>query len=132
MLNTLLTTKTLDIIKHCQPTYLCFVAKRKRRKAWFKIAISLLWNKYFISILAVLIWLGFFDKNDYFSQRELRMKLNQLRTEEDYYRLEIEKNKKDMNELRHNPATLEKFAREKYLMKRDGEEIFVIVKDSTL
>ena len=35
-----------------------------------------------------------------------------------------------MNELRTNPANLEKFAREKYLMKKDNEEIFVIVKDS--
>ena len=36
-----------------------------------------------------------------------------------------------MNELKTNPANLEKFAREKYLMKKDNEEIFVIVKDST-
>lgn len=65
------------------------------------------------------------------SQYELRQKLHQLRAERNYYQDEIGKSKNDMNELRTNPANLEKFAREKYLMKKDNEEIFVIVKDST-
>ena len=65
------------------------------------------------------------------SQYELRQKLRQLRTEQKYYLDEIAKSKNDMNELKTNPANLEKFAREKYLMKKDNEEIFVIVKDST-
>ena len=64
------------------------------------------------------------------SQYELRQKLRQLRTEQKYYLDEIAKSKNDMNELKTNPANLEKFAREKYLMKKDNEEIFVIVKDS--
>ena len=65
------------------------------------------------------------------SQYELKQKLKQLRTEQKYYHDEIEKSKYDMNELKTNPANLEKFAREKYLMKKDNEEIFVIIKDST-
>lgn len=65
-----------------------------------------------------------------FTQYELTQKLKQLRTEEQYFRTEIEKSKSDMNELRTNPANLEKFAREKYLMKKDNEEIFFIVKDT--
>jgi cell division protein DivIC len=87
-------------------------------------------NKYFISVLAVVIWVAFFDKNDLMSQYQLRQKLGQLRTEQKYYLDEIAKSKNDMNELRTNPANLEKFAREKYLMKKDNEEIFVIVKDT--
>ncbi len=65
------------------------------------------------------------------SQYELRQKLHELRTDRNYYLDEISKSKNDMNELKTNPANLEKFAREKYLMKKDNEEIFVIVKDST-
>jgi len=102
----------------------------KKRKPFLKIILPIILNKYFISVLAVCVWVAFFDKNDLFSQYELTEKLKKLKTEEQYYRTEIEKSKSDMNELRTNPANLEKFAREKYLMKKDNEEIFVIVKDS--
>lgn len=88
-------------------------------------------NKYFISLLAVLTWVLFFDKNDVLSQLELRKKLHQLQEEKNYYTDEIAKSNNEINELKTNPASLEKFAREKYLMKKDNEEIFVIVKDST-
>lgn len=102
----------------------------KKRKPILKHVLPLILNKYFISVLAVVVWVTFFDKDDLFSQYELTRKLKQLKTEEKYYQTEIEKNKDDMNELRTNPANLEKFAREKYLMKKDNEEIFVIVKDT--
>lgn len=102
----------------------------KRRKPILKQILPLILNKYFISVLAVVVWVTFFDKDDLFSQYELTQKLKQLKTEEKYYLTEIEKNRNDMNELRTNPANLEKFAREKYLMKKDNEEIFVIVKDT--
>ena len=103
---------------------------KKKIFKWKKI-LPILWNKYFISVTAVIVWIAFFDKNDFMSQYELRQKLKTLRTEQKYYLDEIEKSKTDMNELKTNPANLEKFAREKYLMKKDNEEIFVIVKDST-
>ena len=81
-------------------------------------------------MVAVIIWVAFFDKDDMMSQYQLRQKLGQLRTERNYYLDEISKNKNDMNELRTNPANLEKFSREKYLMKKDNEEIFLIVNDT--
>ena len=92
--------------------------------------VPIVLNKYFISVLAVLVWVTFFDKDDLLSQYQLRKKLHQLRTEQNYYGTEIEKNKNDINELRTNPDNLEKFAREKYLMKKDNEDIFLIVKDT--
>ena len=98
----------------------------KGRKRFFKFIL----NKYFISVLAVIVWVAFFDKDDLVSQYQLRQKLQQLRTERNYYQTEIEKSKNDMIELRTNPANLEKFARQKYQMKKDNEEIFVIVKDT--
>ena len=87
-------------------------------------------NKYFISVVAIIVWVTFFDKDDLLSQYQLRQKLHQMRSERNYYKTEIDKSKNDMNELRTNPANLEKFAREKYQMKKDNEEIFVIVKDT--
>ena len=102
-----------------------------KKKSFWKKILPLVLNKYFVAIVAVLGWVTFFDKDDLMSQYELRKKLNALRTEHTYYHEEIVKSKNDMNELHTNPANLEKFAREKYLMKKDNEEIFVIVRDTT-
>ena len=120
------TTNTLS--KDCLLPY--FYSVGKKRKPLLKIILPFILNKYFISVLAIVVWVAFFDKNDLFSQYELAQKLKALKTEEKYYQAEIEKNKNDMIELRTNPANLEKFAREKYMMKKDNEEIFVIVKDT--
>lgn len=128
MLTSLFKSTTFPLLKHCVLPY--FYAVGKKRKPLLKIILPFILNKYFISVLAVVVWVTFFDKNDLFSQYELAQKLKQLKTEEKYYQTEIEKNKNDMNELRTNPVNLEKFAREKYLMKKDNEEIFVIVKDT--
>ena len=92
------------------------------RKVFF-----ILKNKFFITFLFILAWVIFFDKNDLFSQMDLRQKLKSLETEKKYYINEIAQNKKDLLELRTNPSNLEKFAREKYLMKKENEDIFVIV-----
>jgi cell division protein FtsB len=88
---------------------------------------KLIKNKYFLTVLSLLTWLIFFDKNDFFTQRETLQKLKKLRHDRDYYAAEIEKNKRELNELKTNKESLEKFAREKYLMKKDNEDVFVFV-----
>jgi cell division protein FtsB len=90
--------------------------------------LKLFKNKYIITLLFLAVWVTFFDKNDLFSQYELTSKLKKLETERDYYKTETEQNKREMMELQTNKGNLEKFAREKYLMKKDNEDIFVIVK----
>jgi cell division protein FtsB len=60
-----------------------------------------------------------------FTQYELVQKCNKLNAERDYYIAEIEKNKMEINELQNNSKSLETFAREKYLMKKDDEDVFV-------
>ena len=84
-------------------------------------------NRYFISIMVFLVWLTFFDKNDFVTQYTYRKQLNELNKDKAYYTEEIAKNKKELFELMSDSVQLEKFAREKYLMKKDNEEIFVIV-----
>lgn len=88
-------------------------------------------NKYVLAFSAMLIWLVFFDKNDILSQVELTKDLNELKREKAYYEAEIENNKKQLNELQTNSNELERFAREKYFMKKDNEDIFVFYYDST-
>lgn len=89
--------------------------------------LNLLKNKYLIAVIGLIVWLLYFDKNDVFTQFDLISKCNKLKVERDYYIAEIENNKKEISELENNVESLETFAREKYLMKRDNEEVFVFV-----
>ena len=57
------------------------------------------------------------------------MELQKLEDEKEFYQEEIKQIRADLEELKTDPATLEKFAREKYLMKKDNEELFVIVEE---
>ena len=95
-----------------------------------KKIIAVLKNKYLLTIVALAVWVLFFDKNDLRTQIELRKQVKQLQEERNYYAREIAGITSDIRELTTNPKTLEKFAREKYLMKRDNEDIFVIVTDT--
>ena len=91
--------------------------------------VKLFKNKLFWITMAFVVWMIFFDKNDLFSQYQYHEQLSKLRQERDFYLKETEKVNKDLQELTSNPAQLEKFAREKYLMKKDNEDVYVIVKD---
>ena len=79
------------------------------------------------TFLGFLAWLTFFDKHDFILQHSYKTKLNDLKREREYYVTQIEKNKAEMKELFTNDKNLEKFAREKYYMKRDNEDVFVFV-----
>lgn len=87
--------------------------------AWLK-------NKYFISLASFAAILFFFDKNDLFSQNERRKELRDLQQSKQYYTGQIATERKELEQLKTNPAILEKYAREKYLMKRDNEDLFVL------
>lgn len=91
------------------------------------IILKLLKNKYLLVIVALVIWLLYFDKNDLFTQLELVKRCNKLKAEKEYYITEIENNNKEIYELQHNTKSLETFAREKYYMKKDNEDVFVFV-----
>jgi len=89
--------------------------------------LKILKNKYFITVLALAGWLLFFDNNDFFTQYELIQKCRKLEKDKLYYLAEIENNRRSLNELRTNKKSLETFSREKYLMKKDNEDVFVFV-----
>jgi len=94
-----------------------------------KRAVDLFKNKFFLVTVVFIVWMLFFDKNDLYSQYEQRQQLNKLEQERDFYTKETAQVSKDLDELTSNPAKLEKFAREKYLMKKANEDVFVIVKE---
>ncbi len=81
---------------------------------------------YFISTIILLFWMVFVDSNDLVDQVKLSLKLRNLEKQQQYYLEKIEEVKHDRAELLSNPDLLEKFAREKYFMKKKNEDIYII------
>ncbi|WP_457289249.1 FtsB family cell division protein [Pedobacter sp. UYP24] len=92
--------------------------------------LELIKNKYFLSVIAFVVWMLFFDRNDFLAQYEFRSEVSKLQEEKDFYVKEIAQVKNDLNELSTNLNTAEKFAREKYFMKKDNEDVFVIIHEA--
>lgn len=84
-------------------------------------------NKYLITALAVAVWVFCFDENDAFSQWDMYKRCEKLKQDKAYYSNEIEYCKRMTQSLKTNPFALERLARERYHMKRDGEVLFVMV-----
>lgn len=87
---------------------------------------SWLKNKYMIALIVFAVWVLFFDRNDILTQTERRSELQDLQQSKAYYEQEISLTNKELRQLDSNPALLEKYAREKYFMKKPNEELFVI------
>ncbi|HSC54870.1 MAG TPA: septum formation initiator family protein [Phnomibacter sp.] len=83
-------------------------------------------NRYLLSLAGFSVWILFFDKNDFFTQRQRAAELEELNTKISYYKEQIEATRQELNALQNDPFTLEKYAREKYYMKRANEEVFVV------
>lgn len=94
--------------------------------------LNLLKNKYFVASVAFLIWMLFFDRNDMIAQFDYRNDVLKLKNEKEFYVKEIAQVEKNLTELTTDQLKLEKFAREKYLMKKDNEDVFVIVEEESI
>lgn len=92
--------------------------------------IGLFKNKFFLVTIAFVVWMIFFDKNDLYSQYQYRQQVNKLRQERDFYKKQTTDVNTQLIELTTDNAALEKFAREKYLMKKDNEDVFLVERDT--
>ncbi|SMD43211.1 Septum formation initiator [Aquiflexum balticum DSM 16537] len=86
-------------------------------------------NFYFLFTLFFVIWMVFIDSNDILTQYKLKAKLNELERQKEFYLERKEKIQADRKELMSNNELLEKFARERYLMKRKNEDLYVVVEE---
>ncbi|WP_299390016.1 septum formation initiator family protein [uncultured Gelidibacter sp.] len=80
---------------------------------------------YVLIFIVFVGWMLFFDANSYLIHRELNKEMEDLEDERDYYKKEILKDKKAIKALSTEEG-LERLAREKYYMKRENEEIYII------
>ncbi len=83
-------------------------------------------SKYLIASTAFVIWMLFFDRNDVSLQLKRINELNKLQQSEKNMNRQIANTKKELELLKTNPSTLEKYAREKYMMKKDNEDLYII------
>jgi len=88
--------------------------------------MRLLRNKYLIALLAFIVWMIFFDKNNIMLQSDRKAELKETREKLNYYELHIADTRKELKALQTDPATIEKYAREKYLMRKADELIFIV------
>ena len=86
-------------------------------------------NFYVLFTLFFIIWMVFIDSNDIMTQFKLRSKLKELEDQKEFYLLRKEKIKAEKEELMSNYELLEKFARERYYMKKKTEDLYVVVEE---
>ncbi len=87
-------------------------------------------NKYFISFAAFCVIMIFLDKNDVFTQLARRRELQQNLQSKRHYTAELTTHRKQLEAFRTNPAIVEKVARETLFMKKDNEDLFIIVSEN--
>ena len=84
-------------------------------------------NRYILALIIFGIWMLFFDRNSMINQYRLVSTLGDLNTEKEYYQTEILSDSAALVKLQNSNEELERYAREKYLMKRDNEDIYLII-----
>lgn len=84
-------------------------------------------NRYGIAMVGLIAWVLLFDQNDAWTTFKNSRELSRMHEQKEWYNREIERTKEQLHELSSDKELLEKFARERYLMKRDNEDIFVLV-----
>lgn len=87
--------------------------------------LKILGNRYVIVLVFFTVWMLFLDNTSYMEHRILNKQLNELEDNKKYYQDEIKKDDENIKLLK-NPDQIEKYAREKYYMKRDSEDIYII------
>ena len=86
-------------------------------------------NFYVLFVAFFLIWMVFIDSNDLISQYRLASKLKRLKSEKEFYKAKKREVIQSREGLTTNKESLEKFAREHYLMKKPTEDIYVVVEN---
>lgn len=91
--------------------------------------LSLATNVFVLILVPFIIWMLFFDENSYLAHRKYNKEITDLQNTIKFYKTEISKDKSIIKGLKDS-LELERFAREKYLMKKENEDIYIIEFDT--
>jgi hypothetical protein len=83
-------------------------------------------NKYLIFFLLFIFWIIFLDDYNLINQNQMKSKVDDLKNQKDFYINEIKKDSAELSNLKNDSSKQEKFARERFLMKKDNEDLFII------
>ena len=87
---------------------------------------KILKNKYLICIVVFVVWMSFFDVKDWGLLIERHNKISELEKSEKMLNMQIQETRAELNLLRSDAQSIERYAREKYYMKKDNEDIFLV------
>lgn len=93
---------------------------------------SWLKNKYLLAGCFFIVWMFFFDPKDWGIAFDKNAKLKELQKSELHLSKTIMETKQELDQLKMNAQTIEKYAREKYLMKKDNEDLFIVSSSTTI
>ena len=96
-----------------------------KNKPFFKVIT----NVYLVILTVFVVWMLFFDENSYLNHREFNKEIKELQTWNSYHKTKIAEDKETIRKLQDS-LELERFAREKYLMKKENEDIYIIEFDT--
>ena len=88
--------------------------------------LNVLKNKYFIAAVGFVVWMLFFDPKDWGLITSRNNKLKELKLSEHHLTILIKDTKKELSLLKTDAASIEKYAREKFFMKKDNEDLFIV------
>ena len=83
-------------------------------------------NKYLIFFLLFILWVVFIDDYNLINQSKIKNTVDNLKIQKEFYISEIKSDSTELYKLQNDPAEQERFAREKFLMKKENEDIFII------
>src|ERR1043165_9412097 len=93
---------------------------------------SILKNKYLLAGTFFLVWMFWFDPKDIPTDIAHRSKLKELQKSEQHLTEQIAETQQELNQLKTNAQTIEKYARERYLMKKDNEDLFIVPSETNI
>lgn len=99
--------------------------KKITQQPVFKIAT----NSYLIILTVFVVWMLFFDENSYLTHREFNKEIEELQKWNNYHKQKINEDKETIKKLKDS-LELERYAREKYLMKKENEDVYIIEFDT--
>jgi hypothetical protein len=92
-----------------------------------RFIFRILINKFFLTTVAFIVWMIFFDSNNLLRRNQVQEKLDGLNLEKQFYLQEIRKDSILTNQIMTDSTQLEKFALERYLMKKENEDLFLVI-----
>lgn len=85
--------------------------------------------KYAVVCMVGVLIVGFLDENSLWSHMKNLQRIDELTEEKARYNADFRRDQTQIRELNSNPKAMERIARERYFMKADDEDIFVLSDD---